>query len=142
VKKKPKAKAKAKPKAIPPSQWEWFGNAGHFICGRWCRFHLCTLVGEYLVSTVGEYVHPSHSNGSEAEEERWLIKNYPSADIGFGRKYETMVFTAGERCLSSECNCGLPTISGGALDFLGYNTAGDATKGHLMFCQTWARKQT
>jgi hypothetical protein len=34
----------------------WFGHAGHFICAEWCRFHLCTQVGPYLISTVGEYV--------------------------------------------------------------------------------------
>ena len=33
---------------------KWFGSPGHFICSFDCRFHLCTQVGDYLVSTVGE----------------------------------------------------------------------------------------
>ena len=44
---------------IPKEDWKWFGSPGHYICSRWCRFHLCTLVGQYIVSTIGEYVHPS-----------------------------------------------------------------------------------
>ena len=43
---------------IPVSDWIWFGTPGHFICANYCRFHLCTRVGDYLVSTVGEYVPP------------------------------------------------------------------------------------
>jgi len=46
------ATAKAAP--IPESKWKWFGDAGHFICSQWCQFHLCTLVGKYLISTVGK----------------------------------------------------------------------------------------
>lgn len=46
---------------INANEWEWFGNAAHFICGRWCRFHLATKVGKYLISTVGEYVSPRNS---------------------------------------------------------------------------------
>ena len=38
------------------AHWKWFGHAGHLCVGRWCQFHLCTSVGKYLVSTVGEYV--------------------------------------------------------------------------------------
>src|SRR5262245_20633370 len=104
---------------VDQSDWEWFGCAGHFICGQWCRFHLCTLVGEFLVSTVGEYVHPKHSNGSEADESRWLKANWPGEDIGYKRKYETMVFRAGERCKAKDCNCGLPSTEGSELDFRG-----------------------
>ena len=44
---------------INKADWEWYGNAGHFICGHSCRFHLCTKVGSYLISTVGEYVPDS-----------------------------------------------------------------------------------
>ncbi len=83
--------------------WEWFGNAGHFMCARWCRFHLCTKVGNYLISTVGEYVHPCHGMGNDAKEAKWLEENYPGEDIGANRKYETMVFLAGERCVSVGC---------------------------------------
>src|SRR5262245_46801635 len=93
---------------VPYRGWQWYGNAGHFICGRWCRFHLATRVGPWLVSTVGEFVHPRHGGGSEIEEARWLRANWPGEDIGLDRKYETMVFRAGDPCETKDCGCGLP----------------------------------
>jgi len=125
-------------KAIPQTEWEWFGNHGHFICGRWCRFHLCTKVGKYLISTVGEYVHAKHSQGSEQIDTAWVKDNYPGKDIGAGRKYETMVFLAGERCRIEECGCGLPKIIFPELYMLGYNKAGCAAAGHLKACKEFA----
>lgn len=127
-------------KTISKDKWEWFGNAGHFICGQWCRFHLCTKVGKYLISTVGEYVHPRHSGGGEMSEASWIKKNWPGEDIGCGRKYETMVFLAGERCQNKECGCKMPTIKGTELDFDGYNKPGDAATGHYKLCEKWSKK--
>ena len=126
--------------AIPQEQWKWFGEAAHFICGRWCRFHLATKVGKYLVSTVGEYVHPRHGTGSEQGESDWLKKNWPGEDIGHERKYETMVFLAGKPCDSPLCGCGLPKIDGNELAMAGYNRADDATRGHAKMCVKWAKK--
>ena len=120
---------------IPPEKWKWFGSPGHFICARWCRFHLCTKVGKYLVSTVGEYIHPRSSGASEVSENDWLKKNWPGEDIGCDRKYETMVFEASGTC---ECGCGLPKIVPHELDMLGCNDAVEATKGHYKLCRKWA----
>ena len=120
------------------AEWEWFGNAGHYCCGRWCRFHLTTKVGPWLVSTVGEYVHPRHGGGSEEAEAKWLQANWPGEDVGCDRKYETMVFLAGDRC---EYGCGIPTTSGPELDMYGYNSAGEATEGHMAMCQQWSTTQ-
>jgi len=121
----------------PRETWEWFGNAAHFICGRWCRFHLTTKVGPWLVSTIGEYVHPRNSGGSERKEAEWLKENWPGEDIGPGRKYETMVFRAGAPC---DCGCGLPgLVSGLELYFRPYNSAAEATKGHHEACEEWSR---
>lgn len=106
------------------SEWEWFGHAGHFCLASKCQFHLCTLVGKYLVSTVGAYY-----DGSDKLQ-----------DIGYNRKYETMVFKAGRRCKAPGCMCGLPTINGQELDFSGYNTPREANKGHLTMCHKWATK--
>ena len=116
---------------------KWFGNAGHFCCAQWCRFHLTTLVNGYLVSTVGEYVHPMHSKGSEKKEAEWLRDNYPGEDIGFGRKYETMVFKAGKPCDAPKCSCGLPSIDGSEIDSHGYNTAKSATEGHMFLVEKY-----
>ena len=117
--------------------WEWYGHAAHFCCGRWCRFHLATKVGPWLVSTVGEYIHPRNSGASEKSEAEWLKDNHPGEDIGFGRKYETMVFKAGAAC---ECGCGLPTIDGHEIDCRGANTATDARANHMALCAEYALK--
>lgn len=126
---------------IEQSDWEWFGDPGHFICAQWCRFHLCTKVGRYIISTVGAYVHPRHSKGSESTDSDWLRRNWPGADIGLGRKYETMVFEAGERCDSGECGCRMPTITGEELACDGYNKPGEAATGHLKMCLKYAQEE-
>lgn len=117
---------------VDPSEWKWFGNAGHLICGQWCRFHMATQVGPWLVSTVGEYVHPSHSSGAE------FLKDHPlGEEIGWDRLFETMVFRAGEPCAGS-CGCGIPGISGEEVDMEGYNDRKSATDGHMAMCKKWA----
>lgn len=123
---------------IPKEQWEWFGNNGHLCVGKWCRFHLTTKVGKYLVSTVGQYVHPRHSNGSERAEAEWLKANWPGEEIGCGRTFETMVFEAGAPCAEEKCGCGMPGISWSELDFAGYNNGKDATAGHMEMCEKWS----
>lgn len=131
----------ARRKSVPPEKWEWFGHAAHFICGRWCRFHMATKVGKYLVSTVGLYVHPRNSGAGEQSEIAWQKKNPNGEKIGCDRFYETMVFTVGLRCKSKECGCGLPSLGDCSnLDFLGYKTAGDARRGHMKLCQKWSKK--
>lgn len=139
---------------ITRSDWAWFGDAGHFICGHYCRFHLCTLVGNYLVSTVGKLWFDSRSReiSASVHDPAWLIENshlkgdaWDSAyfkrfgyeDLGLNRKYETMVFRAGGPCEAEGCNCGIPRIDGNSLDFRGYNDAGDATRGHMDMCEHW-----
>ena len=134
------------------NNWEWFGNAGHLICGSSCRFHLCTKVGKYLVSTVGEYF-PGESareifakskgielEGMGDEREYDFLKKHGYVEIGFKRLFETMVFKAGKPCEKESCNCGLPKINGSNLDFEGYNTSGEATKGHYEMCRKWSKK--
>ena len=129
---------------IPQSDWEWFGSPGHFICARWCRFHLCTKIGKYLVSTVGEYIPPHCTQGSKATENEWLKDNWPGEDIGCGRKYETMVFLCGERCHAEGCNCNQPKIASMELASGCYNERGEANRGHMALCAEWAthEKQT
>lgn len=124
------------------SEWKWFGSPAHFICGRWCRFHLCTLVGPWLVSTVGEYIHPRHAQGSEQAESEYLVEHPFGEEIGCNRLFETMVFRAGAPCTEEGCQCGLPELAdAGELDSRGYNTRGDATKGHHAMCLKWADKE-
>ena len=138
-------------RAVPVEAWEWFGLPGHFIAASHCRFHLCTLIGEHLVSTVGEYLPDSAVREISAKSRGITLEGRGDAreadfldklgyeDIGYGRKYETMVFrTTGERCTSSDCGCGLPKIIPHELDFCGYNRAGDAARGHQKMCEKWS----
>jgi hypothetical protein len=114
---------------IPESKWEWFGYAGHLIVGHMCRFHLCTKVGKYLISTVGDY---RSSLDKEDDKPR---------EIGCNRLYETMVFLAGKRCVVEHCRCGQPSLkTASEIDFAGYNVAGDAQRGHMKMCRKYARK--
>lgn len=134
-------------------QWEWFGNAGHLIVGNYCRFHLCTKVGRYLVSTVGQYFPDSRVREIFAQSIGVKLEGIGDArcadymkkigyeEIGFERTYETMVFLAGEPCTANGCDCGLPAIKGENLDMAGYNDSGSATKGHMEMCEKWARKK-
>lgn len=137
--------------------WKWFGHAGHLIVAQWCRFHLCTLVGNYMVSTVGEYwpdrkvreIHASvhdakwlddnnHRKGDDFD--RAYMERFGFEDIGYERTYETMVFRADKVCVAKDCNCGMPLPSDWSeLDAHGYKEAGAATKGHYEMCNKWAQ---
>lgn len=120
---------------IPASRWRWYGSPGHFICGSHCRFHLCTVVGRFLVSTVGEYTPPYMVSGGDKKEANWIQENYPGLDIGHQRKYETMVFEVSDRkCDDPSCGCGMPLHSGREVEFQGYITNGEAVSGHTAIC--------
>ncbi len=137
--------------------WKWFGNAGHFICANHCRFHMTTQVGPWLVSTVGQYWPERGSREIHAKiyDPGWLATNihlkgdtfdaayferFGYEEIGCDRKFETMVFEAGEPCTFAECACGLPKISGHELAFNSYNRADAATKGHLALCEKFSTR--
>ena len=129
---------------IGKDKWEWYGVHGHWVCGKWCRFHLFTKVGKYLVSTVGEYVHPRNSGGSEAVERAYLTDNpfgerIPIAEDKF---YETMVFATGPRCRDKDCGCRIPTLkSGRELAGSRSKTRREAQKAHMKLCAEYAEKQ-
>jgi hypothetical protein len=112
----------------PSTEWEFFGSPLHFCASFNCHFHLGTLVGPWVVSTVGEYVpYP--------EKSRYIFE-----EIGSGRTYETFVFRAtGERCERIECNCDQPEWTGSEVDSEGYTERGDAQRGHYAMCEKWAR---
>jgi len=139
----------------PESEWKWFGHAGHLIVAAWCRYHLCTQIGGYLVSTVGEYwperpVREIHAN---IHDPKWLVENrhlkgdyfdaaymkrFGFENIGCDRKYETFVFRAGKPCDAPDCGCGLPAISGDELETLSANDAATAGKNHMTLCRKFA----
>lgn len=105
------------------SKWVWYGNAGHLCVSHMCRFHLCTEVGGYLVSTVGEYYRDQDDEEMTA--------------LGFGKQfYETEVFKWEGRC---GCGCGLPEIIPTALDQVRYETPKEANEGHLSMCEKYSQ---
>jgi len=111
-------------------------HSGHFICSQWCNFFLNTYVNGYIISTVGEYVPDSDvrrilrkSRNMETDligdEER---EDFGFEDIGYKRKYETMVFHA--KPSESKC-CPFEVSDHSGIDFEGYNDPGEAYEGHL-----------
>jgi hypothetical protein len=133
------------------TDWKWFGHAGHLCVSQWCRYHLCTQVGKYLISTVGEYwpERPVREIHAQVHDPKWLsenqyrrgddfdaayMKRFGFENIGCDRKYETLVFEAGKPCATKDCGCGLPEISGSELDSGCYNDAAAAAKGHMELC--------
>lgn len=60
--------------SIPESEWVWCGYPGHLVASASCRFHMNTRVGDWRISTVGDY--------------------FPSSDqkqIGLGTWHETAI---------------------------------------------------
>ncbi len=113
---------------LPATKWEWFGYPGHFIAADSCRFRLCTKVGDYLISTVGDYWHAGTRHA-----------------IGAGPHsfYETFVFKAGARCAVPACGCNMPTLAD-ACEIEGERcaTAGEAQALHLKYCEKYAGLQS
>ena len=144
------------------ADWKWYGHPGHFILGDKCRFHLATVVGPFMISTVGELwnervVREIHAR---IHDPAWLTENqdlrgdtfdaayferfgYERLGAYFGNDsfdddpiYETMVFrTSGEVCNFPTCDCGMPKHEGDTLDMMRYATAGKATAGHYELCR-------
>lgn len=137
------------------NKWVWMPHAGHFIGGHKCRFHLSTYVGKYIVSTVGEY-WPSRSSReihAKITDPDWYAANkhllgdlfdwaylrkFGYYEIGIDRTYETMVFLA-KKANKEQC-CPWVQKDGREIDFMPYNSANLARKGHLKLCEKWSRK--
>jgi hypothetical protein len=118
---------------------------------------LATCIGGdalYIVSTVGEWF-PSQSARECLAESRGIIlegmgdarevdymKKIGYKDIGYQRKYETMVFHAKLRedangqCCPYEC-----IYDGGELDTNGYNDHAEAAVGHYEMCLKWSKQE-
>lgn len=110
---------------IPQESWKWFGRAGHFIGAADCLFHLCTQVGSYLISTVGDY---------RPRKGETLL---PAMEIGARRKYETYVFrTTGKP--GRDCGCGMPDFVLMEIEGVGSNDDAGACTNHFVMCHKYA----
>jgi hypothetical protein len=131
--------------------WVWMPHAGHFICSKDCEFKLNTYVNGYIVSTVGEMwperavreIHAQVHNPEWLSQNRHLrgddfdsayMKKFGYEEIGYGRKYETMVFKAKK---SKHKCCPYEMVSGSEIDSDGYNKPEDAYAGHLKLCNKY-----
>lgn len=101
------------------------------------RFHLATEIGDYLISTVGMYVHPRHSGGNENSECEWLAEHPNGEEIGLDRTYETYVFKLGD--VTCGCGCGVRRpVEWCEIDGRGANDPATATRNHREFCDKYA----
>jgi hypothetical protein len=126
-------------------------HPGHLIISFDCRFHMNTYVNGYIVSTVGEYFPCDGTReilatsrgvtlqGRGDERKADYMKKIGFEDLGFGRKYETMVFKAEE---SKDKCCPWTASSFEELYIKGYNDPGDAYAGHLNICEKYDKKSS
>ena len=92
------------------------GCPGHFIDVSSCHFRRHTQVGNFRVSTVGDY-YPGRSEKRET--------------VGLNRFFETMVFKTSDKQDDGNEGCGCrEVLNFSEVDFEGYNTAGEAQAGH------------
>jgi hypothetical protein len=141
-----KSSSERRVKKIPPEQWIWMGHPAHFIGGFDCRFHMATKVGDYIVSTVGEYLPDYETRelianakgiklmGRGDDRRHFYLSKIGFEEIGFNRKYETMVFLAQKSKRNDAC-CPWVIADGCELEASSYNDAASATNGHFLMCE-------
>ena len=125
-------------------------HPGHFICASDCRFRLNTYVNGYIVSTVGEMFPDAPVReilakckkitlrGQGDERKYDYMKKVGYEEVGFGRKYETMVFKAVK---SEEKCCPWKIDVETELECDGYNDPESATLGHYKRCKEYDKKK-
>lgn len=102
--------------------WKWYGYSGHFIGGRSCAYHLCTRVGGFLISTVGDYYSQKGKRETlGADENSW---------------FETFVF----KCNGDDKNGDPNIIDWSEIDSEIYATSIEAERGHYRLCKKYAAK--
>lgn len=116
---------------IPASEWIWHGHPLHLSVHRRCQFRMGTEIGDFVVSTIGEY---------ELEG-----GGYDTLGIDPHSFYETMVFRKtghfegilpdrrGADTLSGTKCC--PDITGDDLFCERYSNSVSARVGHMLTCQ-------
>ena len=105
----------------PKNEWVWYGFAGHLSVSKRCAYHLCTRIGDRLVSTVGAF---------------FPDRNSPMEPIGVSPDsyYETMVFEC-----HGEDEHGNPARATEVLLVRYYADSLDAERGHREICERAAR---
>ena len=101
--------------SVPASAWRWDGHPGHLIVSYNCHFWLNTRIGNYRVSTIGDY----------QPDEKGVNK-----EIGVRRTHETYVFETDDDGEVSVYN---------EIDSNVYNDCDAAAAGHMEMCRKYAR---
>lgn len=109
------------------ADWIWMPHAAQWCIGDHCRFHLATWVGNYIVSTVGEWL-------SDSEDMKFK-------DIAHNAKYESMVFPSTLQTDPESKCCPYTSASWMEIDVDRYNDPIKATKGHMRLCEKWAKSK-
>ena len=142
-------------KILTKADWVYMPHAGHLIVARECRFHLNTYVGDYIVSTVGEWwpsrasreIHASvydkiwHENNRHLKGDTYdhaYMERFGFEDVGYDRKYETFVFKGGLG--SRKSCCPYRVIDWLEIDAKGSNDQFEARKIHDKMCLKWSKK--
>ena len=109
---------------IIPDQWRWFGWPGHFCAASACHWHMTTVVGKVLVSSVGDY----RPDGRKTKKSK----------MGWDEDhlYETIVTDEWQLCEFGCCAC----CTGSEIETHRYATQADAHYGHLAACRAWSEK--
>jgi hypothetical protein len=112
-----------------------------------------TYVNGYIVSTVGEYIPDAPVREVIAQSRKVVLEGQGDdrladymnklgfEDIGYDRKYETMVFKAKKTEDDSCCPYRMDyDAESDELDFDCYNESKDAFKGHYKLCEKYDSK--
>lgn len=102
---------------IPKDEWTWYGFAGHYIGGRQCAYHLCTRIGDRMVSTVGAY-YPDRTSDMQ------------TLGIGDDDFFETMVFP----CDGEDEHGNINILEWSEIESHSYPTSIAAEIGHRNIC--------
>lgn len=101
------------------ASWVWCGYPGHFIAAADLCFHLNTRIGDYRISTIGDY-RPRPGE--------------PMVEVGCERFFETMVFR-----VEGEGEHGNGEVADWSeLELVGYQEAIEAEAGHMEVCAKYA----
>jgi len=96
--------------------------------------HLHTRVGDYRISTVGDY-HPLDVLNPDRERRAQPVEKAHPIGAGDAALYETFVFV-----VAGEGTHGEGEVQDwGEIDSERYATAEDAERGHMEFCRKYAR---
>jgi hypothetical protein len=112
--------------SIPVEEWRWLGYPQHLIVAQSCRFRLATVVGDRLISTVGDY----HLCGSEG---------MTAVGAEVDSFFETMVFPVEG---NAACGCCPHVTDWCGIEMRRYADAIGAERGHVETCRKYASEES